>query len=62
MTMTKKIQQNECMIGAAPKGRAGSMNLREAICFLVWLASELHEPEKGQERRDMTEISCIHIR
>lgn len=62
MTMTKKIQQNECMIGAASNGRAGSMSLREAICFPLWLANELHGPETGQERRDMTEISCIHIR
>lgn len=59
MTMTKKIQQNECMIGAASNECAGSMNLREAICFPVWLATELHGPEMGQ---DMTEISCTNIR
>lgn len=60
--MTKKIQQNECMIWEAQNGLAGSMNLREALCFPVWLATELHGPETAQERRDMTEFSCIHIR
>lgn len=58
----KKIQQNECMIGAASNGRAGSMHLRVAICFPAWLATESHGLEKGQERRDMTDILCISIR
>lgn len=56
MTMTKRIQQNEFMIGAASNECAGD------YFFPVWLATELHGPEMGQERREMTEISCINIR
>lgn len=51
MTITKKIEQNECMIGAASNGRAGSMNFRETICFPVWLATELHGPDGPREER-----------
>lgn len=50
--MTNKIQQNECMTGAASNGRAGSMHLRMAIYFPTWLGTGSHGPETGQERRD----------
>lgn len=48
--MRKKIKQNECMIGAASTGHASLMNLGEAICFPVWLATELHGPEDGPRK------------